>query len=106
MDTNIVPLEQLTSIQLSDTLDGTLGIHREKNKLPLISASNDLEAIKCWLQEYSNRPTTHRNYQKDAERLLLWTIAERKKPLSSLEGDDLLAYSEFLDNPQPKEKWC
>ncbi len=96
---------ELSLLSLPETLNGCHGINRALNK-PAIKARTDLEAIQCWLAEYSNKPTTYKNYRIDAERLLLWAIVERGKPLSGLESDDLLAYSNFLDDPKPVEKWC
>jgi integrase len=60
----------------------------------------------CWLNEYKQTPTTHRNYQKEAERLLLWCIYNLKKPLSSLDREDFTLYFEFLSNPKPTSIWC
>src|SRR5262249_52088153 len=40
------------------------------------------------------------------ERLLLWSLIEKQKPLSSLTRDDLRDYQEFLSDPQPKNRWC
>ena len=100
------PLEQLAVMVLPDALNGALGSNRKVGKA-LIKAKTDLEAIHCWLAEYANKPTTtYHHYRKDAERLLLWALTERNKPLASLNADDLLAYSHFLDNPSPFEKWC
>jgi site-specific recombinase XerD len=56
-----------------------------------------------WLAELSN---TQRAYRKEAERLLLWAIVERKKPLSSLTNEDCTAYRDFLADPSPRSKWC
>lgn len=56
-----------------------------------------------WLAELSN---TQRAYRKEAERLLIWSIVERKKPLSSLTTEDCTAYRDFLRDPAPRSKWC
>jgi integrase len=88
------------------TLDGTQGNNRCLPESCQISARNDLEAIRCWLSEYELKPTTHRAYQKEAERLLLWSVLERRKPLSSLGRDDFETYWQFLSNPEPRHVWC
>jgi len=41
------------------------------------------------------------NYRKEAERLLLWSVAEMGKPLSSLTHEDCLRYQQFLANRNP-----
>ncbi len=71
-----------------------------------IDANNDLQAIQTWLAEFEHSPQTQRSYRKESERLLLWSLIERQKPLSSLTRDDLRAYQMFLANPQPVSRWC
>lgn len=71
-----------------------------------IRAKNDYEALQCWLNEYKHKATTFRTYQKESERFLLWSIIQIGKSLSKLDRDDLQTYIDFLDDPQPKEKWC
>jgi site-specific recombinase XerD len=61
--------------------------------------------------EQTGRPAgslsnTQRSYRKEAERLLLWAVVERQKPLSSLSAEDGAAYRAFLSDPQPRERWC
>lgn len=102
----LVIMAPLDKIVLPATLDGSQGQHRVRDKSCLISANNDIEAIRAWLAEYEKSKKTYRNYQKEAERFLLWAVIERHKPLSSINADDLLAYSDFLDDPQPHERWC
>lgn len=105
-DTFLISLEELKSKLLPVHLDGAQGIYRNVHHPCLIEAKNDIEAIECWLKEYTKSAGTQRNYRKDAERLLLWSIIEKQKPLSSLSGNDLLDYSRFLEDPQPRERWC
>lgn len=87
-------------------LSGADGENREKNQRCQINAKNDYEAVHCWLNEYRHKATTLRTYQKEAERFLLWCIFKKNKALSSLDRDDLEDYMGFLDDPQPREKWC
>lgn len=103
---NIMLLEELSHLQLSESINGAKGHNREWHKTCLIPANIDIQAIECWLSEYQKSEATQRNYRKEAERLLLWAMIERKKALSSLSAEDLLFYSQFIENPQPYEKWC
>ena len=98
-----IPLENLV---LPLHLDGSSGINRRKDELCHIQATDDWEAIRCWLAEFEGSPQTFRNYRKEAERLLLWAARERRKPLSSLMREDFLAYQQFLADPQPAAYWC
>lgn len=99
-----VPLDGLT------TLPGELDGSRGDNKLPRehcqIHAENDWQAIQCWLAEFDDSPQTLRNYRKEAERLLLWSVKQRQKPISGLLREDFQAYQDFLGNPQPVSYWC
>jgi site-specific recombinase XerD len=98
----IVPLERFRS---PSQLDGNQGANRmpaERNKL---DAHNDLEAIHAWLGLYANKPHTERAYRKEAERLLLWSIYAKHKPLSSLNTVDVGDYVQFLANPAPAAMW-
>lgn len=71
-----------------------------------IRATNDVEAMERWLDEYFDKPTTFRSYKKEAERFLIWCALARSTNLSSLNRDDVSTYMEFLKNPSPKEIWC
>lgn len=99
-------LQELSQTVANTHLNGEQGINREKQERCQIHANQDYKAIQCWLNEYKHKQTTYRTYQKEAERLLLWAIFQRKKALSSLDRDDLEAYLLFLDDPQPREIWC
>jgi hypothetical protein len=57
--------------------------NRNHHGLCHINATNDLEAVHNWLDEFSDSPETWRNYRKEAERLLLWSTITLNKSLSS-----------------------
>lgn len=99
-----VPLDQLT---VPEQLDGRVGSNRAPaGGSKLIAADTDLVAINAWLAEFDHSPQTQRSYRKEAERLLLWALSVRGKPLSSLMREDMQAYEVFLSDPQPRERWC
>lgn len=95
IDTLVVPPE----------LDGSLGKNRARNGIAQIAASNDLDAIRVWLARFIDTKTTFDNYRKEAERLLLWSVLQLGRPLSSLTHEDLLMYQHFLADPQPAAQW-
>jgi site-specific recombinase XerD len=99
-----VPLDGLSG--LPETLDGSQGDNRLPKANCQIQASNDWQAIQCWLAEFEDSPQTYRNYRKEAERLLLWSIKQRHKPISDLLREDFQAYQTFLVDPQPSAYWC
>jgi site-specific recombinase XerD len=99
-------LSHLSEWMVTAHLDGSVGKNREQSQAPQIDANNDHEAIQRWLSEYQHKSTTFRTYQKEAERFLLWCVIQQKKPLSSIDRDDIESYSHFLDDPQPRELWC
>lgn len=109
--TAIVPYEKLV---LPADLDGRAGRYRAPSEKCLLVAANDHEAIGAWLA--SKRPeefiaraegdlsSTQRSYRKEAERLLLWAVLERRKALSSLSVEDAAAFRAFLADPP--STWC
>ena len=106
MINELMRLTELTELMLPDQLNGRKGTNRVIERTSQIPAQTDLDAINCWLAEFRDVQNTQRSYRKDAERLLLWAINERQKALSSVTGEDLKVYAEFLSNPQPAELWC
>ena len=101
--TQPLPLERL---QLNARLDGTHGSNRNTGNGLLIDADNDLAALNSWLEESKDSPQTYRNYRKEIERLLLWSLLVLNKPFSSLNRDDLRSYQTFLACPTPLAQWC
>lgn len=95
----LVPLERVSTIVHS--LDGSQGRNRNA-AFCLISARNDLEVVQAYLYRYRGRDKTHRAYQKELERFLLWCVCKRKVPLSSVLTDECEAYKDFLANPDPE----
>jgi site-specific recombinase XerD len=98
------PLELL---RIPEAFDGRVGSNRASPDVVCqLAAGNDLEAVQTWLAEFHDSPQTLRNYRKEAERLLLWALLDRGKPLSSLTREDCILYEIFLANPQPQDCWC
>jgi len=91
-------------------IDGSAGQYRTPRDKCLLIATNDHEAIGAWMA--SKKPgdvkgdlsSTQRSYRKEAERLLLWSVLEQGKALSSLSGEDATAYRSFLAHPPTT--WC
>jgi site-specific recombinase XerD len=100
----IVPAP-LDALAIPDALDGRVGANRATGRHAQIAAVNDLDALRAWLARFSDIQTTFENYRKEAERLLLWSIVQLGKPLSSLTHEDLLVYQHFLADPQPPALW-
>lgn len=122
--TALVPLEKLL---IPPALDGGGGHFRAPPGQCRLTVRNDRDAINAWLaakagkaetrsdaREDSRLPietapprqlgATHRAYRKEAERLLLWCVLEKRKPMSSLTAEDAQAYFHFL--AQPPAHWC
>ncbi|SAK58677.1 integrase family protein [Caballeronia catudaia] len=96
----IAPLEAL---RVPDAFDGSKGSNR-------VSAASrfdtDIRAITAWLDARSSSAHTRRAYRREAERLLLWALVEKSKPLSSLDASDCAEYiGAFLSNPAPAARW-
>lgn len=98
----VVPFDRL---QIDPDFDGRGGSNRSTQGHAQIAANDDLNAIRVWLARFADTKTTLDNYRKEVERLLLWAIIERRKPLSSLTHEDLLIYQRFIADPQPRQRW-
>ncbi len=97
----IVPWEHL---RLPHEVDGSSGTFRAPRQTCTLNADNDYDAVQAWLALHES-PATQRAYRKEAERLILWAILERERPLSSLTTEDAIAYRSFLRRPTPHKRW-
>jgi site-specific recombinase XerD len=96
----VAPLEALN---VPAALDGSKGTNRAP---PGGRFETDLRAVFAWLDARSASAHTRRAYRREAERLLLWALLEKGKPLSSLDARDCTEYVEvFLPDPQPAARW-
>ena len=91
-------LPPLGTFTLPALYDGSRGINRAE-RFCVISATNDLEAIECYLARYEGQPHTLRAYRRELERLVLWSALIACKPISSLLVDECQAYVRFLAMP-------
>lgn len=101
-----VPVRPLDQLTIPPDLDGRDGENRAEPGRLQISADTDADAIRCFLSEYDRSPGTYRIYQRECERLLLWSLIDCGKPLSSLNRQDFEGYLNFLADPQPSALWC
>lgn len=90
-------------IRLPQDLDGNAGANRAVGPAQ-ISAGTDVAAVTAWLANFYGR-STFDSYRKEAERLLLWSVYEMGKPLSSLNHEDFLVYQRFLSELKPGSRW-
>ena len=98
---DIVPWERL---HVPSDVDGSQGAFRAPRATCVLAADNDYQAVHAWLSLHESS-ATQRSYRKEAERLILWAIVERGKPLSSLTTEDAVAYRAFLRHPSPRSRW-
>ena len=84
--------------------DGSTGVNRASGSRQ-IAANRDVDAISAWLMQFQASKSTFDSYRKEAERLLLWSVLQLSKPLSSLVYEDLQLYRQFLLDPQPADFW-
>ncbi|WP_153162956.1 site-specific integrase [Zoogloea sp. 1C4] len=102
----LVPIRPLDEIAIPADLDGRQGVNRADPARLQINADNDADAIRCFLAEYDRSLGTLRIYQRECERLLLWSLNDCGKPISSLNRQDFEGYLNFLADPQPAALWC
>lgn len=98
----IAPLGEL---DLPASLDGSATTRGPALFDSPLAARNDIEAVELWLDRYSNRDGTFRSYRQSVEKCLVWAVAQRGKPLSSLDATDAKLFTSFLADLAPKEIW-
>ncbi|KVN49359.1 phage integrase family protein [Burkholderia ubonensis] len=101
---DVAPLEAL---RVPAGLDGSAGLNRAPVPAHQAELNTDLQAVHAWIAIRGARSdATRRAYRREAERLLLWAIVVKGKPLSSLNTPDCAEYlDEFLRDPQPAARW-
>lgn len=101
---DVVPLEAL---RVPAALDGSAGLNRAPVPAHQAELNTDLQAVHAWIATRGARSeATRRAYRREAERLLLWAIVVKGKPLSSLNTMDCAEYLDvFLRDPRPAERW-
>jgi len=101
---DVVPLEAL---RVPAGLDGSAGLNRAPVPAHQAELNTDLDAVHAWIAIRGARSdATRRAYRREAERLLLWAIVVKGKPLSSLNTMDCAEYLDgFLRDPQPATRW-
>jgi hypothetical protein len=96
-----VPLSRLSA---PPHLSGATGSNRGAGKSP-VGMRDDRSALEHWLSVYEN-PATKNRYQNEVERLMLWAIIAKRKPLSSIDVADANEYiNEFAVDPSPRSVW-
>jgi len=98
---DLAPWERLV---VPDDVDGSHGTFRAPRASCALDANNDHQAVNAWLSLHESA-ATQRAYRKEAERLILWAIVERRRALSSLTTEDAIAYRGFLRHPSPRARW-
>ena len=101
---DVVPLEAL---RVPTGLDGSAGLNRAPVPAHQAELNTDLQAVHAWIATRGARSeATRRAYRREAERLMLWAIVVKGKPLSSLNTMDCAEYLDgFLRDPQPAARW-
>lgn len=97
------PVVSWEIIRVPHEVDGSSGTFRAPRPMCTLEANNDYQAIGAWLERHE-AAETQRAYRREAERLLLWAIVERGKPLSSLTSEDATTYRTFLRHPTPRTR--
>lgn len=97
----LIPQPQFSTAQFDfpALLDGSSGGNRAIGIRPQIEAQDDVSAMQSWLMRFVDSPRTFSNYRKEVERIWHWSTQELKKPLSSLNHEDMMRYRAFMARP-------
>jgi len=91
-------LVALSELAIPEALSGRTGTFRSADANTL-GAETDAEAIAVWLARHHERRRTQQLYTRIVERFYLWCLLVRRKPLSSVDEQDMMAYKAFLMAP-------
>jgi integrase len=83
-------------------LSGEHGSNRSAVAVAGIQANDDREAIQAWVAARAGSSHTATQYQREAERFVLWCALERRSALSDATAEDCRAYIDFLANIPPQ----
>ncbi|MDD3266860.1 MAG: tyrosine-type recombinase/integrase [Burkholderiales bacterium] len=70
-----------------------------------IQATNDIDAIKTWLNEFINSTNTFISYRQTAERFIMW-LYKQNINLKEVTREVIQSYEDFLQTPTPQDFWC
>lgn len=79
----------------SEMLSGRHGSNRVK-ATAAIDADDDRKAMQSWISARAGSPHTAKQYEREAERFILWIVLMRHKSLSDATAEDCRAYMDFL----------
>jgi len=77
-------------------LSGERGSNRALDVVAGTEAENDRDAVRAWISARSGSTHTAQQYEREAERFILWCVLERSKALSDATAEDCRAYLDFL----------
>lgn len=77
--------------------------HKAPPNGSLLNASNDLEAVRTWVQAHAGSAATVKSFWRAARTFLLWLQAERNNlRFAELKVNDCLAFKAFIENIPPR----
>lgn len=97
----IAPLETFVA---PPGLCGARGGYRCPEKCRL-DVANDVEAIRWWVFQASQNESTASSRRTAADKLINWSCFQRNKAVSALDREDFAAFSRFLSDPHPVDRW-
>lgn len=77
-------------------LSGAHGSNRATGAIAGTQAGNDREAVRAWISAKAGSTHTAKQYEREAERFVLWCVLERGKALSDATAEDCRAYLDFI----------
>lgn len=93
------PNRYAAALKLRASQVGGFGANLGETTRRQVRADTDLEAISLWLANFVDSPATHANYRKEADRLLLWALADALQGPSAITQEDLRLFRAFLATP-------
>jgi integrase/recombinase XerD len=101
-----IDLEPLLALGSNDSgaITSGSGMFHEMTGRTLVNAQTDSEMARAFLYHAELAPTTLKSTKTELGRFLLW-CSSYQLTLSNLRVEDLVAYKDWLRDPQPAEQW-
>lgn len=95
----ILPGSQMVQLSAGQraALSGRAGSNRASGVNAGTAAQDDREAVRAWVAARSGSPYTAKQYEREAERFILWCLLEPQRALSDATSEDCRAYMDFLE---------